>query len=86
MSIVSDNVIPGNHGKVFGTNAKNDKDLEKIKNRVLTIKGVKDVILHSEVFPREFTIHTTDFVEVKDVEDAVITAGFHAIPKSLFEL
>lgn len=86
MSTVSDNVIPGNHGKTFGTNAENNIDLEIIKDKVLTVEGVKDVVLNTEVFPREFTIHTTDFVKVKDVEEAVISAGFHAIPKSLFEL
>jgi hypothetical protein len=86
MNIVSDNVVPGNHGKVFGTNAENILDLEIIKDEVLKIDGVKDVILNTEVFPREFTIHTTDFVKVKDVEDAAISAGFHAIPKGLFEL
>lgn len=86
MSIISENIVPGNHGKVFGTNAENNLDLEKIKDEVLKLDGVKDVILNADVFPREFTIHTTDFVKVKDVEDAAISAGFHAIPKGLFEL
>lgn len=86
MSIISDNIVPGNHGKVFGTNAENTIDLEIIKDKVMKVEGVRDVILNTDVYPREFTIHTTDFVKVKDVEDAVITAGFHAIPKSLFEL
>ena len=86
MSLLSENLIPGNHGKIFGTNAKENKDLERIKDKVLSIKGIKDVIINSEVYPREFTIHTTELVKVKDIEDIVITTGFHAIPKSLFEL
>jgi len=28
MSLLSENIIPGNHGKVFGTNAKDQKDLK----------------------------------------------------------
>ena len=32
MSYISDNVIPGNHGKVFGTDAKETTDLQNIKN------------------------------------------------------
>ena len=30
MSIITDNVIPGNHGKIFGTNAIEDLDLLEI--------------------------------------------------------
>lgn len=86
MSLTSENVIPGDHGKVFGTNAKEQKELEIIKNEVLTIEGIKDVIINSEVFPREFTIHTTQLVKVTDIEDVVKHTGFHAIPKGLFQL
>ncbi len=86
MSFLSETVIPGNYGKVFGTNAKDGKDLERIKNKVLSIKGVKDVIINAEIFPREFTIHTTALVKIKDIEDVVATTGFHTIPKGLFEL
>ncbi|MGB5203554.1 heavy-metal-associated domain-containing protein [Eudoraea sp.] len=86
MSLLSENLIPGNHGKIFGTNAKENTDLERIKDKVLSIKGIKDVIINSEVYPREFTIHTTELVKVKDIEDIVITTGFHAIPKGVFEL
>jgi hypothetical protein len=86
MSLLSENVIPGNHGKIFGTNAEEKKDLEEIKSKVLSIAGVKDVIINLEIYPREFTVHTTKLVNIKDIEDAVISAGFHAIPKNQFEL
>jgi len=86
MSLISENVIPGNHGKVFGTNATSHDDLIKIQDAVQRVKGVKDVILKEEVFPREFTVHTIDIVTVKDIEEAVIGTGFHAIPKSTFSL
>lgn len=86
MSLLSENIIPGDHGKIFGTNAMHENDLEKIKNKILTLKGVKDVIINTEIFPREFTIHTSLLVKVVDVEQKVITTGFHAIPKGLFKL
>tara|TARA_B110000977_G_C11059773_1_gene485501 strand:+ start:351 stop:611 length:261 start_codon:yes stop_codon:yes gene_type:complete len=86
MSLLSENVIPGNHGKVFSTNAKNNHDLEKIKNKILSIDGIKDVIMNTEVYPKEFTIHTNKLVSVKDIENVVISTGFHAISKDIFEL
>jgi len=86
MSYISDNVIPGNHGKVFGTNATSHDDLITIQTAVQKVKGIKDVIIKEDVFPRELTIHTVDVVSVKEIEDAVIAVGFHAIPKSTFSL
>jgi len=86
MSLLSDNVIPGNHGKVFGTNATDHENLEKIKDAILVIDGIKDVIIKEDVFPRELTVHTTQLVSIKDIEDAVIKVGFHTIPKHHFPL
>ena len=51
-SLLSENVIPGNQGKVFGTNAKEPQNLEKIKSALELIDGIKDVILHLDVYPR----------------------------------
>jgi hypothetical protein len=31
MSLLSQNVIPGNHGKTFGTNAMEENDLKQLK-------------------------------------------------------
>ena len=84
MSLLSENLIPGNHGKIFVTNAKDNTDLERIKNRILSLKGIKDVSLNSEVYPRELTIRTTKLVKIKDVEDIVLTTGFHIITKGVF--
>ena len=85
MSILSENIIPGNHGKVFGTNAKEANDLRRIKENLLKIEGVKNVIFNDD-FPVEFTVHTTKMVEIKDIEKMVKGVGFHAIPKGLFSL
>ena len=86
MSFLSDNVIPGNHGKVFGTNATTNYDLQRIKVKLLSLDGIKDVLINADVFPKEFAIYTSKVVTVKDIEDLVITTGFHAIPKDLFEI
>jgi len=86
MSLLSENVIPGNHGKVFGTNAKEPQTLEKIKSTLELIDGVKDVIIHLDVYPRELTVHTSKIVSVKEIEDAVKAIGFHAIPKHDFPI
>jgi len=86
MSLLSENVIPGNHGKVFGTNAKEPQTLEKIKSTLELIDGVKDVMIHLDVYPRELTVHTSKMVPVKEIEDAVKAIGFHAIPKHDFPI
>jgi hypothetical protein len=81
MSLLTDNIIPGDHGKVFGTNATEDKDLTAIKNHLLKIDGIKDVVLNLDIFPREFTIFTNKVISISEVEKNVKSLGFHAIPK-----
>jgi hypothetical protein len=60
-----DNVIPGNHGKYFETNATSGKDIAKIKEVILKVSGLKDVIVNEDKFPREFKIHTSSMVAIK---------------------
>lgn len=86
MKILSENVIPGNHGKTFETNAEDQRDLDNIKNAIMEIEGISSVLLDNSVFPKEITVHTTDFVKVADIQKAMIKYGFHAIPKTLFAL
>jgi hypothetical protein len=86
MSLLSQNIIPGNHGKIFGTNAMEEKDLIEIKASLLKLEGIDDVILNTEVFPREFTVYTNQIVSLADIENKVKSVGFHAIPKGTFEL
>ncbi|PZX93252.1 heavy-metal-associated domain-containing protein [Flavobacterium aquariorum] len=86
MSVLTNNVIPGNYGKIFGTNAVKDADLMKIKASLLELDGIADVLLNTEIFPRELTVHTNKMVSVADIENTVKSVGFHAIPKDLFEL
>lgn len=81
MSLFSDNVIPGNHGKLFGTNAIEETDLIDIKNCLLKMDGIKNVALNTSIFPREFTVYTTKIVKVSEIENKVKSIGFHAIPQ-----
>lgn len=86
MSLLNENIIPGNNGKVFSTNATENYELEKIKAKIFELKGVKNVQLNSDVFPSEFTIHTSKLIRIKEIEEKVKAAGFHAIPKEIFKL
>lgn len=82
MNLLSENVIPRNHEKVFGKNAKTDNDPEKIKRAILKLNGVKDVMVKNERFPVEFIVHTSATIRIEDIEQGVI----HTIPKTLFGL
>jgi len=86
MSLLSQNVIPGNHGKIFGTNAMKENDLMEIKTVLLKLDGINDVILNTEIFPREFTVYTNKIVSLADIENKVKSVGFHAIAKETFKL
>lgn len=81
MSLFTDNVIPGNHGKLFGTNAIEEQDLMDIKNSLLEMDGIKNVVLNTSIFPREFTVYSTRIMRVSEIENKVKSIGFHAIPQ-----
>jgi methionine synthase II (cobalamin-independent) len=81
MSLLSENVIPGNYGKLFGTNATEEEDLLYIKSRLTEIDGVTKVEVNSKIFPREFTVYTSKVVSVDEIEDLVKLTGFNAIPQ-----
>lgn len=86
MSLLSENVIPGDHGKVFDTDANEREDLEKLQQAIMKIDGIKDVLLDETDFPTELTIHTTSVVKIDDIQDAANKKGFHVVPKTLFSL
>ncbi|GEC71278.1 hypothetical protein SAMN05443543_109121 [Flavobacterium flevense] len=83
MSLLTDNVIPGDHGKIFGTNAKEDSELTAIKESLLKMDGVTEVHINNAVFPREFTVLTNKVISVEEIERQVKSIGFHAIPKQV---
>ncbi|MCB9224203.1 MAG: heavy-metal-associated domain-containing protein [Crocinitomicaceae bacterium] len=86
MSYLSENVIPGSHGKTFGTNAKTGKELEKILHALINIGGIKDIIIKTDTYPREFTIHSSTVIAVREIQNKIRSAGFHAIPKRMLLL
>lgn len=83
MSLLTDNIIPGEHGKVFGTNANHETELTEIKNKLLKADGITQVQINHSVFPKEFTIFTDKLISVEEIENIVKSTGFHAIPKAL---
>jgi len=83
MSLLTDNIIPGEHGKIFSTNANEEIELTEIKNKLLKIDGITDVQINNTIFPKEFTITTNKVISVQDVERAVKAIGYHAIPKAI---
>ncbi len=86
MSLTSDNVIPGNHGKIFKTDADDSVELGKIRTAILSVKGVKNVLIEEQEFPNEITVLTTDLVKVDEIQEVVAETGYHVVPKTLFSL
>ena len=84
MTITSENIIPGEHGKTFGTNANSASEVESVKNAILEVEHVEEVNVKDDVFPVEITVYTAEMVPIKDVQQAVISVGFHVIPKTVF--
>ena len=46
MNTLTDTVIPGNHGKIFGTDAIKDLDLLAIKTSVMEIDDIQNRVKH----------------------------------------
>ena len=86
MSLISEHIIPGPHGRIFGTDAVEKRELECIKKRLLTLDGIKDVEINMDIFPREITVYTSKLVTIADVENKVKTTSFHAIAKENIDL
>lgn len=83
MSLLTDNIIPGEHGKVFGTNANEESELLDIKNKLLKMNGITEVQINNAIFPKEFTVFTNKVISIEEIEKVVKSIGFHAIPKAV---
>jgi hypothetical protein len=66
MSLLSENIIPGNHGKIFGTDAMEENDLIEIKTSLLTLEGINEV-LNTEIFEGIYNIYGP-IVSLEDIE------------------
>ncbi len=86
MSLLSENVVPDNNGKIFTTNAETEDDLKDIKQLLLWLKGVDEVQIDKEKYPRELIVRTNKMVSVKEIEEHVATLGFDIIPKGIFAM
>ena len=84
MSFLSENVIPGNYGKKFTTDANDSEEFKQLHEALMSIEGVKDVIFEEGSNPLVFVIHTMKVVSVKDIEDKVKTLNIHAFPTGPF--
>jgi hypothetical protein len=56
-----------------------ENDLIEIKTSLLTLEGINEVILNTEIFPN--LQYTDQIVSLEDIEHKVKSVGFHAIPK-----
>ena len=86
MSLLTTNIIPGNYGRIFRTNAKEESDLKTIKNSIMEIDGIKDVVINDHIFPKEFTKYTTRIIDIHIIETKVKSVGFHVMPKENLDL
>lgn len=86
MGFFTDNIIPGNHGVIFSTSAKEKEELDRLLEILKAVDGIKDVTYDEEKFPVEVTIHTYKLVNVSELQDRVNKADIHLVPKTLFGL
>lgn len=86
MGVIEENVIPGNHGKVFKVDIEDEFEFSDVHDSVMRLNGVKDVLFDDGVFPHEVIVHTDDLVKISDVQQAVKQHGYDAIPEGLFPL
>ncbi|PID71295.1 MAG: hypothetical protein CR985_00570 [Flavobacteriales bacterium] len=84
MTFISENVIPGNHGRVFTIDVKREIDLDRVKNKLMKLHAISSVIINNEVYPVEMTIQTDRVIAVKTIQEVMNSMGFHAIPKEGF--
>ncbi|MEO6348263.1 MAG: heavy-metal-associated domain-containing protein [Aquaticitalea sp.] len=84
MTFISENVIPGNYGKKFTTDAKHPEDFKQIEEALMRLDGIMDVIFIEGSKPTVFVIHTNKVVSVSIIEDKVKELDLHAIPTGPF--
>lgn len=81
MTFITENIIPGNYGKKFATDADDPAEKERLKEVLMEIDGVTDVIFDDGKHPLVFTIHTNKVVNISKVQDKANELDFHVIAK-----
>lgn len=84
MTFISENVIPGNYGKKFTTDAKHPEDFRQIEEALMTLDGIKDITFEEGSKPTVFIVHTNKVVDVKTIEHKVKELNLHAVPTGPF--
>lgn len=84
MSFLTENVIPGNYGKKFTTDAKTPEEFKLIETALLKLEGIKDIIFEPGSKPTVFVVHTNKVVNVHDIENTIKLLNLHAVPTGLF--
>lgn len=86
MSLISENVIPGPHGSVFMVDIPDRHEFERVRDKILKVEGVEDVLFNDQTYPHEMTVHTLTLVKVKEIQEVVRDKGYHAVPARLLVL
>lgn len=82
MSYVSDHIIPGHKGKMFGSNLKTEEQFEVLKERLLKINGIEKISLDQSSYPFTVIIFTEDSIEIEKIQDESKKMDIHLIPKT----
>lgn len=83
MTFISDNIIPGNYGKIFTTDVNDASEKSKLEAAILKVEGVVKIIF-SDTFPLEFTVHTDRVVQVSEIQRKANEWNYHVIAKGPF--
>ena len=83
MTFISENIIPGNHGKTFTTDVEKASSKSKLEAAIMQVEGVVKVIFTDD-FPLELTVHTDRLVNVSAIQHKANELNFHVIAKGPF--
>ena len=83
MTFISENIIPGNHGKTFTTDVDEASEKAQLEAAILKVDGVVKVIFE-DTFPLEFTVHTDRVINVSEIQNAAKEWNYHVIAKGPF--
>ncbi|MEQ9442986.1 MAG: hypothetical protein RIG62_28370 [Cyclobacteriaceae bacterium] len=73
--------IPGKYEKVYTITIDNLLNFEVIKSKLLSLKGIEDILFNDQPSPCEMTLLTDGTVTAESVQRVV---GYEAFPKKIF--
>ena len=84
MYLLNDRIIPREYEKSFNTNAYTETELQQVSEALRTIPAIKDIIIDDEKYPRAFTVHTREELNVEEIENKIKALGYQAIASEYF--